>query len=332
LERPTPAVLDAPVRRSERIHLGGEGSLALLGVHGDGELQVDQLVDGRLEVTLSESIGGGLIGRGPAPVSGSHLRATAGGTLRRSWTIDAEALPGLLAALTVDASPLGAGTRALDNAAGAADAVLARLGIRTDLDAITARAVAPEPGAVERLAAVGTAGAVAIGPARLGTRGAVAVGRRRDAAGERTVVEWSQDTTTSLRGDVRRLLGRALGAEIDHGVDARIHGRIEVPAGDREPGSPVRIRIESVVGDDLAVAEAVLHDAPTAELARSLRAPVTTAGSIDPAALTALLAEDAGIHWRVTGYQVEHRSGTVPWSAGIAGLGARGTWERRTLR
>jgi hypothetical protein len=326
-----------PPLRSERARIAAEGHAAILGGRGDQTLQIDQLSDGRLVVTVEESLHGGLMARAPAPVSGSHLEATAGGARRREWTVESAELPLLIAALGLEASPLGAIPRAVDAAADLADGALGLVGIRTDLDRWSAIPALGDTTAVEHLAVVGTAGAATLGPLRAGSEGTVAVGRRSSASGDQTVLEWSESVNGRLRAPWSTALTRSLGVEWEPRSGAALEGRIELPdPSSRDPGDqPARIRIQSTVGSERTVIDAVVELGPPGGRSSGLGAAVAALASGDTRAAAqvltgTMLTETAS--WRITGYRVDQHQVSLPASVGLAGISPDGSWERATRR
>lgn len=326
-----------PPLRSDRIRLTADGQVALLGGRGERALRIDQLADGRLAVTLEESLHGGLMTRGPGPASGSHLDATGGGARRREWAVDPEELPTLIAALGLESSPLGVVPQAVDSVADLTDAALGLVGIRTDLDRWSALPVLPPTDAVEHLAIVGTAGAVGLGPLRAGSAGSVAVGRRSDPTGDRTVIEWSESITGRVRAPWSVSLARTLGIEWEPRADATVEGRIELP--DRLPATAgprsAQIQITSTIGSERTVIDAVVevddsnpHPSPLPAAAAALASGDTRAAAEALTGTTLAGSTD----WRITGYRVEEHRAAVPASVGIAGIAPSGSWERSIRR
>jgi hypothetical protein len=326
-----------PPLRSERARLSAGGHAAILGGRGEQTLQIDQLNDGRLVVTVEESLHGGLMARAPAPVSGSHLEATAGGARRREWTIRSTELPLLMAALGLEASPIGALPRAVDAAADLADGALGLVGIRTDLDRWSAIPGLADTTAVEHLAVVGTAGAAGLGPLRVGSEGTVAVGRRSSASGEQTVLEWSESVTGRLRAPWSTSLARSLGVEWEPRSGATLEGRIELPdPSSPDPGDqPARIRIQSTVGSERTVIDAVVVLGPSGDRSSGLGAAAAALANGDTRAAVQVIAgttltETAS--WRITGYGVDQHRVSLPASVGVAGISPDGSWERAVRR
>lgn len=319
------------------MRLAAGGHVALLGGRGELVLRIEQLADGRLGVTTEESLHGGLVGRAPTPASGSHLEATAGGVRRREWNLDTAELPGLVAGLAVESSPLGVVPRALDSAADLADGALGLVGIRTDLDRWSAVPGLPPTAAVEHLAVVGTAGAVGLGPLRLGSEGSVAVGRRSDASGDRPVLEWSESVTARSRAPWSTSLARSLGVDWAPEAEATVEGRIELPdtTASTDDDRSIRIRITSTVGSDRTVVDAVVGADHIDPRAAGLEAAATALATGDTGAaaqvLTGTTLGDA-VAWRITGYRVEEHRAALPASVGLAGLTPDGSWERSSRR
>jgi hypothetical protein len=325
-----------PPLRSERAQFSAGGHASILGGRGEQSLQIDQLSDGRLVVTVEESLHGGLMARAPAPVSASHLEATAGGARRREWTIRTSELPLLIAALGLEASPLGALPRAVDAAADLADGALGLVGIHTELDRWSAIPGLDDTTAVEHLAVAGTAGAVGLGPLRVGSEGTVAVGRRSSANGDRTVVEWSESVSGRLRATWSTNLARSLGVEWEPRSGATLEGRIELPdPSSPEPSGPARIQIRSTVGSERTVIDAVVAPGPSGDRSPGLGAAAVALASGDTREAARVIAgttltETAS--WRITGYRVDQHRVSLPTSAGVAGISPDGSWERAVRR
>jgi len=334
---PPPDPPPGPPLRSDRIRLTADGQVGLLGGRGERTLRIDHLTDGRLAVTVEESLHGGLMARGPGPASGSHLETTGGGARRREWAVDPEELPALIAALGLESSPLGVVPQAVDSVADLTDAALGLVGIRTDLDRWSALPVLPPTTAVEHLAVVGTAGAVGLGPLRAGSAGSVAVGRRSGPTGDRTVLEWSESITGRARAPWSVSLARSLGVEWEPRADATVEGRIELPDLPTAAADPrsAQIRITSTIGSERTVIDAVVeiddsdpHPSPLPAAAAALASGDTGAAAEALTGTTLAGSTD----WQITGYRVDERRAAVPASVGIAGIAPAGSWERSVRR
>ncbi len=331
----------APIA-SELFHLELAGSVALVGGTGARTIRIDHLPGGNVAVTAGDALGAGLLARAPTPLSGTHARATASGTLQRTWTIPPGELPVLLAALTVEATPLGPPARALDTAAGALDAALGHLGIPSDLDRWSGPATVPEPDVTERLAMIGTAGAVTLGPLRASSEGGVAIGRRHGRHGRGTVLEWSQEASHRWRADWSRALGRSVGMEWDPTIDARIDGRIDLDdtsperpgPGDR-PGRTAHIRLQATAGPDRTVLETTVdldHSDPAGRRVAAAVVALANGDTRPAAGLVDSITGGGALDWRVSEYRVERSGGSLPASTGLAGASLTGTHERAVRR
>lgn len=279
-----------------------------------GTLTVEHLGGDRLRVSHTERAGGGAglgAGRSAAVVrDGTPLvttGASAGGALRlegtttRTWTVDEEALPALLAALALGASPLGRAGRTLEGLARTADGAAGALGVDLPLERVRMPDGLPEPERVEHLAGVALAGSATGGPRRVAASVAgtstLSVGTATGAAGQRWVAQWT-DTSS---GTMTTALARALGLDDTVPADATLSVRIDLPGGpDPGPGREGGlVSITAIRDTDQIEVRAALDAAATAGIRDALGTAVDAAGRGDTAGATAALAGLTRVEGRV---------------------------------
>jgi hypothetical protein len=211
-----------------------------------GQLTLEHLRSGRVRVTHTDRVGAGGAGSAGSSAAvqsgdgGPAVGASIGGTaqleasMARQWTVDASAVPLLVAALALEGTGVGLPFRAVDTATQGIDDLLGLVGIHPDLGRMASFPGVPDPDRVEELAGVALAGTGVAGggPGGLtGSAGTRLMAGTATGSGDRKslVLEHDASGDTALSAALRSAVGLR-GASGGRPTVA-LSTRVEVPLG-----------------------------------------------------------------------------------------------------
>jgi hypothetical protein len=319
---------------------GAAGSAGNMVVEhlGGGRVRVSQ----RLDTALGGSVGAGAAA---AVVVGGRTRAGSGiaasGSARvgsattRSWELDQERVPLLVAALAAEASPLGTAHRLTDRVAGTIDDLASVVGVDLSLSGDPAFPLLPTPSRVEHLTTVALGGTATAGGALSATTSStVAVGTADGDEGRRWVAEWH--VATSADGAELLLSGLGLDDVVPPGADVAV--RLDLPAPDTSAartGDGVLTVTSTLDGVQATVRVAVPAehlDDVRHHIGAAARALAQGDGEAAGRSLLSVAFHPPPLGVEVTRGRLEQRGGSLPMAAVALSVDPGGTWttvERR---
>jgi len=328
---PLPASVDVYTGQVQATYGFLSGSVA-------GTIVVEHLRSGRVRVSHTDQVGAGVASSagasaavttdGTALGAGTSAGASAQleGSVTRRWTVEAEAVPILLAALALEESAAGVPFRAADTVTGGLHDVLSLFGVNTPVGAMASFPLLPDTDRVERLAGLsGSASALAGSGPLTGigsTSGRLLAGTASEGTTSSLVVVYEGSGAAALTGSLQRTLGVRVPGSGLPSVD--LAARVEVPVPSRAPMDerPILVTFRSSVGGEQVLTRVAVDTRAAGPAATRFARAVgdLSHGEVDDAlaSLHALHIPAAATEVQVSTAVLERHAVSVP----VSGTGA----------